>query len=128
MSAIKDGRFPLELEDKTYHLLFSLNVIDAIQDKFGELDNLSDIIYGSKAIKDLKWLLAQLINEGAGDGEPELSENDIGKMIHTGNLSEVRNAITLCFALGNSGDDESEDDDNDQEDDEGDEKNVDAGE
>ena len=39
MSAIKDGRFPITL-DKERHLLFSLNVIDEMQDKFGGFDKL----------------------------------------------------------------------------------------
>ena len=43
MSAIKDGRYPLML-DKQRHLLFSLNVIDEIQDKFGGFDKLDTVV------------------------------------------------------------------------------------
>ncbi len=35
MSAIKDGRMPVELNGKTYYLLFSLNALDEMQDRFG---------------------------------------------------------------------------------------------
>ena len=41
MSAIKDGRLPIVL-DKERHLLFSLNVIDEMQDKFGGFDKLAE--------------------------------------------------------------------------------------
>ena len=57
MSAIRDGRVPVELGGKTLHLLFSLNVIDELQDRVDDLDKLDGIIFG-KSIKDLKWLLA----------------------------------------------------------------------
>lgn len=43
MSAIKDGRFPIML-DKERHLLFSLNAIDEMQDKFGGFDRLDTYI------------------------------------------------------------------------------------
>ena len=36
MSAFKDGRYPINL-DQERHLLFSLNAMDEIQDKFGDL-------------------------------------------------------------------------------------------
>ena len=97
MSAIKDGRFPITL-DKERHLLFSLNVIDEMQ--------------------DLRWLLTLLLNEGAEDGEEELTEKQVGKLIHTGNFLEVKSSIFKAFSMGNNGtaepparDDEEEEDD-----------------
>ena len=49
MSAIKDGRFPITL-DKERHLLFSLNVIDEMQDKFGGFDRLDKALSGKDSI------------------------------------------------------------------------------
>ena len=56
MSAIKDGRFPIVL-DKERHLLFSLNAIDEMQDKFGGFDRLDTVLSGKDSIKNLRWLL-----------------------------------------------------------------------
>ncbi len=129
MSAIKDGRLPIVL-DKARHLLFSLNVIDEMQDKFGGFDKLDEVLKGKDSIKNLRWLLTLLLNEGADDGEPELTEKDVGRMIHTGNFMEVKTAIFKAFSLGNSGTEEPPDDESGGEDgdDEGEEgKNAQAG-
>lgn len=127
MSAIKDGRLPITL-DKERHLLFSLNVIDELQDKFGGFDKLDEVLQGKDSIKNLRWLLTLLINEGAGEGEPELTEKQTGKLIHTGNFNEVKTSIFKAFAIGNSGTENppTPDPDDDEEDEEG--KNMQAGE
>lgn len=102
MSAIKDGRLPIEL-DKTRHLLFSLNAIDEMQDKFGGFDRLDEVLSGNESIKNLRWLLTLLLNEGASDNEEQLTEKQVGKLIHTGNFIEVKNAIFAAFSIGNRG-------------------------
>ncbi|NCB92887.1 MAG: hypothetical protein EOM40_10070 [Clostridia bacterium] len=110
MSAIKDGRYPVELNGKEYHLLFSLNALDAVQDKFGGYDQL-DKVFDSKSptmIKDLKWLLTTLINEGMADDEPELTEKQVGRLIHVGNMQDVQSAIYAAFAYGASGGEETQ--------------------
>ena len=43
MSAIKDGRYPVNIGGKERHLLFSLNALDEIQDKFGGYDKLAEV-------------------------------------------------------------------------------------
>lgn len=126
MSAIKDGRLPIVL-DKERHLLFSLNVIDEMQDKFGGFDSLDKVMKGKDSIKNLKWLLTLLINEGANEGEPLLIEKDVGKMIHTGNFAEVKNAIFAAFAMGNSGTTEPPEAEPEDDDDDETEKNLKAG-
>lgn len=127
MSAIKDGRLPIVL-DKERHLLFSLNVIDEMQDKFGSFDKLDEVLKGKDSIKNLRWLLTLLINEGADDGEEHLTEKAVGRMIHTGNFGEVKTAIFRAFAIGNSGTEEPQAaEDEDDEEDAEDGKNVQAG-
>lgn len=108
MSAIKDGRFPVEIGDKTYHLLFSLNALDEIQDKFGGYDKLTELFNQANPdwIKNTKWLLTMLINEGAAESEPELTEKQVGRMIHTGNIREIQCAMLKAFSVGTSGDKE----------------------
>jgi len=125
MSAIKDGRFPIVL-DKERHLLFSLNAIDEMQDKFGGFDRLDTVLSGKDSIKNLRWLLTVLLNEGAEDDEEPLTEKQVGKLIHTGNFAEVKTAIFKAFSMGNNG--TLEPPEQDGEDDEEDiEKNMTAG-
>ena len=70
MSAIKDGRYAIEVGGRERHLLFSLNALDEIQDKFGGYDKLAEVFSQDNKdwIKNTKWLLALLINEGAEEG------------------------------------------------------------
>ena len=127
MSAIKDGRLPIVL-DKERHLLFSLNVIDEMQDKFGGFDKLAEMLKGKDGIKNLRWLLTVLLNEGAADDEEPLTEKQVGKLIHTGNFADVKAAIFKSFSMGNNGTPEPPERDEEEEDDEEDiEKNATAG-
>ncbi len=126
MSAIKDGRFPITL-DKERHLLFSLNAIDEMQDKFGGFDKLGEVLQGMENIKNLRWLLTLLLNEGATENEEPLTEKQVGKLIHTGNFDAVRTAIFKAFSLGNNGTTDPPPHEDDGEDYEGDVKNAEAG-
>ena len=105
MSAIKDGRYPVNIGGKERHLLFSLNALDEIQDKFGGYDKLAEVFNqdNKEWIKNTKWLLALLVNEGAEEGEPEVTEKQVGRWIHTGNIVEVQSAILKAFAVGTNG-------------------------
>lgn len=110
MSAIKDGRYKLELNGKTYYMLFSLNVLDEIQDRFGGYDKLDEALGESKdMIKNIRWLFTILLNEGRADGEPELTEKEVGRIIHVGNLKTIKGAIFNAFAYGAAGDENDSD-------------------
>lgn len=113
MSAIIDGRYSLQLGGQERQLLFSLNALDEVQDKFGGYDKLHEIFNQNNKdwIKNTKWLLALLINEGQEEGEPEVTERQVGRWIHTGNIKEVQTAILKTFALGTSGNAETTDGD-----------------
>ena len=112
--------------DKERHLLFSLNAIDEMQDKFGGFDRLDEVLSGRDSIKNLRWLLTVLLNEGAEEGEPELSEKQVGRLIHTGNFAEVKDAIFKAFSMGNNGTEEppARDDEEDDEEDSTEGKNA----
>lgn len=125
MSAIKDGRYPITL-DKQRHMLFSLNAIDEIQDKFGGFDNLDEVMQGKDSIKNLRWLFTLLLNEGKDDGEEDLTEKQVGRLFHAGNISEIKTAILLAFSMGNKGTTEPMETEPDDEEDE-EEKNAAAG-
>ena len=102
MSAIKDGRTTIML-DKQRHLLFSLNVIDEVQDRFQDIEALPAKLQGKDGIKTLRWLLTLLLNEGRDEAEPELTEQQVGHMIHVGNMAAVKAAIFASFTVGNGG-------------------------
>jgi hypothetical protein len=108
MSALKDGRYEIEL-DKTRHLLFDLNVIDELNEKYGGYDKLGEILDKDKNphyIKDLKYILTLLINEGAGEEEPELTEKQVGKLINSGNMNTAISSIFAVFNVGTTGRDQ----------------------
>ena len=128
MSAIKDSRTPITL-DKERHLLFSLNVLDELQDKAGDIGNLGEILYNDNKInlKNLKWILTLLLNEGAPDDEEPLSERQVGKLIPAGRLQEVIKLVLAAFSKGNNGDEPAAAEDTEDEDTEDDEKNVKSG-
>lgn len=126
MSAIKDGRLPITL-DKERHILFSLNVLDEMQDKFGGFENLPEALKGKDVFKNVKWLLTRLLNEGAGEDEEPLAEAQVGKLIHAQNLNEIISLIYSGFHFGATGSTEPEDtaDEGDPEDtEEAEEKNA----
>ena len=98
MGALKSGAFPVELNGKEYGLLFSLNALDEVQEKFGGYDKLSEVFNkdNPNLFKDTRWLLTLLINEAllAEDENAQLlEEKRVGRLIHAGNLKEVQNAI-----------------------------------
>lgn len=96
------------LNGKEYHLLFSLNVLDEMQDRFGGYDKLDKAFDSNNPnmIKDLRWLLALVINEGMEEGEKQLTEAQVGKMIHLGNLPQIKDAIFAAFVYSANGGEE----------------------
>ena len=91
-------------------------------------DNADTVLSGKDSIKNLRWLLTVLLNEGAADDEEPLTEKQVGKLIHTGNFADVKAAIFKSFSMGNNGTPEPPERDEEEEDDEEDiEKNATAG-
>lgn len=102
----------MTLKGKEYRLLFTLNALDEIQTKFGGYDNLNEIFNQSNPdwVKDTKWLLTLLINEGLLEEDENaeiMEEQRVGRLIHVGNLAEVQRAIYASFAAGTAGDGEN---------------------
>ena len=59
-------------------------------------------------IKDLRWLLTLIINEGMEEGETPLTEQQVGKLIHIGNLPQIKDAIFSAFVYSTNGGEEKE--------------------
>lgn len=89
--------------DKERFMLFSLNVMDEVEDRFGSVENLTEALNGAGRMKNVRWLFTLLLNEGAPDSEEPLTEKQVGKMIHGGNMGEIQSAIYKAFAFGNRG-------------------------
>ena len=117
MSAIKDGRYAIELGGKTRHLLFTLNALDEVQDRFGGYDKLAEVFDQSNPawIKNTKWLFTLLLNEGADEGEEPVTEQQVGRWIHMGNIGEIQSAMLKAFAVGTRGTTEPTEDEEDNE-------------
>ena len=115
MSAIKDGRYAIELGGKTRHLLFTLNALDEVQDRFGGYDKLAQVFDQANKdwIKNTKWLFTLLLNEGADEGEEPVTEQQVGRWIHMGNIGEIQSAMLKAFAVGTRGTTEPAEDDED---------------
>ena len=80
MSAIRDGRYPIML-DKERHLLYDLNAIDMIQERFGDLTKIGEAMTGKDGFKNLRFLPTVRLNEG-GDPAKEPPEREVRKVIH----------------------------------------------
>mgnify|MGYP001864081133 CR=1 FL=1 len=119
MSALKDGGYTVTLKGKEYRLLFTLNALDEIQGKFGGYDKLNEVFNQNNPdwVKDTKWLLTLLLNEGLLEEDENaelLTETQVGRMIHTGNLQEVQRAIYASFVAGTAGDGEKDNEDGEE--------------
>lgn len=109
-SSFKDGKIAIML-DKERHLLFSLNALDEMQERFGNIEELPNIMQGNDKFRNIRTLLTILLNEGAADGEEPLTEKQVGRLIHTGNFTEVQNSIMKAFIKGTNGDESQTGDD-----------------
>ena len=106
-SSFKDGRIAITL-DKPRHLLFSLNALDELQERFGDIDKLPELMQGKDKFKNVRTLLTILLNEGdAAYGDAALTEAEVGRLIHTGNIAAVQNSIMAAFVVGTNGATES---------------------
>ena len=65
---MKDIMDKLEYKGKEYKLIFNFNVLEAIQDEYGTLDQMLGEAYGKKtgepSIKALAFIIAAMVNEG----------------------------------------------------------------
>jgi len=138
MSAIRDGGLLPIMLDKERHLLFSLHVIDEVEDKIGDIGKLQEQIESKGRMKFITWLLTLLINEGAAykqfqatgqiDGAEVLTERVAAMLVHGAGIKGITDSIFKAFSMASGGEAEPLDPDEDEEDEEDDEGNMTAGE
>lgn len=100
---MKDVNGSILYKEKEYKLIFNLNVMEAIQDKYGTLNNWSDLIErdGEEPnINALKYGFTQMLNEAIdieneeeGTNIPMFTEKQVGRMLTEIGMSQVAEAL-----------------------------------
>lgn len=99
----KERRVPLTIGGKTYNVALTLNCIEQLQERYGELEN---VFGASSEVKQLKWILAVFINDAVDayndDHDVKLehvTESYIGRKIDIGNISEYTDVLMQTFGV-----------------------------
>lgn len=105
MSDLRPKHPEIEIGGKKYSVLFDLNAIDEIQDKFNiPISQLTDLLHDQRQVfKVLKFLLAILINEAIDDsesGEPHVDEKFIGRKIKLSDIPTLKSKVFLAISAG----------------------------
>lgn len=96
----------ITINDKEYPMAFTLNVMEAIQDRYGSMKEWGDILQPPKGdepkIKDLKWTFTQFINEGIDIENEEknekrafLTEKQVGRLISIVGINRINEEMML---------------------------------
>lgn len=99
----------LETQTEKYPLAFTLNVMEEIQEKYGDMDKWSNLIQGKKEpnIRALKFFITKAINEGleienekTGKKRKLITEKQTGRILTEIGLNKaaktVAKTITDC--------------------------------
>lgn len=105
MSDLRPKHTKINLGDKEYGMLFNLNAVDEIQDRFDiPISQLADLMTDERKIfKVLKSILAILINEAIDDsetGEPHVTEAFVGRKITVADIADIRSQVFTAFTNG----------------------------
>lgn len=93
----------LETETDRYPLVFTLNVMEAIQEKYGTIEAWSSLIQrdGEPDIKALKFFMTESINEGieienekSGEKRKLITTKQAGRILTEVGISGAANKIT----------------------------------
>lgn len=106
----------LETKTEKYPLVFSLNVMEAIQDKYGSIDKWSSLIQknGEPDIKALKFFITEAINEGIeieneknNEKRKSVTSKQVGRILTEVGLSNTANKIMTTISESIQTDDTS---------------------
>ena len=113
---MKNARVYIETEKKKIPLVFNLNVMEEIQEKYGTLGKWGEITTGDgePKVKDLKAGIMAMMNEAIdieneenGTDEKPLSEKQVGRIItEVGIKAIVEKIQEITIASTKSGDNE----------------------
>ena len=113
---MKNARVYIETEKKKIPLVFNLNVMEEIQEKYGTLEKWGEITQGNgePKVKDLKSGIMAMMNEAIdieneenGTNETPLTEKQVGRiMTEVGIKAIVEKIQEITIASTKSGDNE----------------------
>lgn len=119
MSDLRPIGILIELGGVERHFLFTLNAIDAVQSHYNMpvLDALNKMFDAKEQTSALKFLTMTLINDEVErekwknpDSElKEVTEKEVGWMIHADNIGEVTVAILAAYRVSIPESDENDD-------------------
>lgn len=119
MSDLRPIGIPIELGGVERHFLFTLNAIDAVQSHYNMpvLDAFNKMFDAKEQTSALKFLTMTLINDEVErekwknpDSElKEVTEKEVGWMIHADNIGEVTAAILAANRVSIPESDENDD-------------------
>jgi hypothetical protein len=114
-----DDKKKLTVNGVDYPVEFSLNVMALVQEKYGSLDNWSEIIDSKDkekepSIKDIIWTFTAMINEGI-ESENEtsntqraiLTEKQVGRLVTQFGLNQSMEAIKGIVTGSTQGDEKN---------------------
>lgn len=113
---MKNARVYIETEKKKIPLVFNLNVMEEIQEKYGTLEKWGEITQGNgePKVKDLKAGIMAMMNEAIdieneenGTDEKPLSEKQVGRIMTEAGIKAIVEKIQeITIASTKSGDNE----------------------
>lgn len=104
---MKDYKFELNTVDKDYTLVFNLNVMQEIQEKYGTLERWGELTDGKSGevnVKALIFGLTSMMNEAVdmrndeeGTNDPLFTEKQVGRIITKAGVE--KSAVALNNAI-----------------------------
>ena len=104
-----DKIYYLETETEKFPLIFTLNVMEAIQEKYGTIEAWSNLIQrdGEPDVKALKFFITEAINEGleieaekTGEKPKTITSKKAGRILTEMGLSGAIGKITQAITGG----------------------------
>lgn len=106
----------INTEKKDYPIVFNLNVMEEIQDKYGSLDKWGALTQGDgePRVKDLKYGILTMINEGIdienennGTNVPMLTEKQVGRLMTEVGIETIVEKIREITIASTKGDEKN---------------------
>lgn len=107
---MKDYKFEFEIDGARYPLIFNLNVMEAIQERYNTIENWGALTDGKSNevnVKALKFGLTEMINEAIdieneelAEKRPFLTEKQVGRLITKMGLTKMTENLNNAIIEG----------------------------
>jgi hypothetical protein len=115
---MKDFYEEIQYKNKTYKLVFNLNVMENVQEEYGTLEKLVELISNEETeinAKAVIYIFTQMLNEGIdianeenGTDDKMLTTKQVGRMITEIGLTEAAVKINKTVAGSTKGEEKNE--------------------